>query len=158
LQLVSIITNDWPYSVPSSVEHYLIWTVLPVLPPDLPPIIRPRVHQDGLWGFTGCTADSPPPSPSLLPACLPALSEWCITEASLICSPRGTDEEEAALREVGLEVRKFIVATWKEREWETAWFVNPFRLQSVPDMAHIHVFARYKSPEEMDAWDTTATR
>jgi len=115
--------------VPSSVEHYLIWTVLPVLPPDLPPIIRPRVHQDGLWGFTGCTADSPPPSPSLLPACLPALSEWCITEASLICSPRGTDEEEAALREIGLE--------------------------SVPDMAHIHVFARYKSPEELNAWDTT---
>jgi hypothetical protein len=22
-------------------------------------------------------------------------------------------------------------------------------------MAHIHVFARYKSPEEMNAWDTT---
>ncbi|KAH9983314.1 hypothetical protein BJV74DRAFT_850752 [Russula compacta] len=154
LQLVSIITNDWPYSVPPSIEHYLIWTVLPVLPPNILPIIRPRLLQDGLWGFTGYTADSPPPSPSLLPACLPALSDWGVTEASLVRSPRATEEEETAIREAGMEVHRFIITVWKEREWETAWFVNPPRLQSVPALAHIHVFARYKSPEEIHAWDT----
>ncbi|KAI0304295.1 hypothetical protein B0F90DRAFT_1809160 [Multifurca ochricompacta] len=158
LQLVSIIMNDWPYSVPPSIEHYLIWTVLPILPPDIPSIIKPRILQDGIWGFTGHGANLLPPSPSLLPASLPALSDWGITEAALIRSPRGTEEEEAAVREAGLEVHKFIITTWKEREWETAWFVNPPRLQSVPSLAHIHVFARYKSPEERDIWDAETLR
>ncbi|KAF8476643.1 hypothetical protein DFH94DRAFT_634849 [Russula ochroleuca] len=157
LQLVSIITNDWPYLVPTFIEHYLIWTVLPILPHDLPSIIRTRLLQDGLWGFTGYTPDSPPPSPSLLPTCLPALSDWCVTEASLIRTPRGTEEEETAVREAGLEVHKFVIATWKEREWETAWFVNPPRLQSVSALEHIHVFARYKSAEEANAWDHKTT-
>ncbi|KAH9980138.1 hypothetical protein BGW80DRAFT_1454671 [Lactifluus volemus] len=154
LHLVSIIMNDWPYSVPSSVEHYLIWTVLPIFPPDLPPVIKPRLLQDGLWGFTGYTANSPPPSPSKLPTCLPALSDWGVTQASLIRSPRGTADEEAALQQAGSDVHKFIIATWKEQEWETAWFVNPPRLQSVPALAHIHVFARYKSTDEMIAWNS----
>ncbi|KAH9080391.1 hypothetical protein EDB83DRAFT_2339164 [Lactarius deliciosus] len=149
-QLVSIIMNDWPYSVPSFIEHYLIWTVLPILPPNLPPLIEPRLLQDGLWGFTGYPADSPPPSPSQLLACLPALTDWGITEASLIRSTRGTEEEETAVREAGSEVHRFVVATWKEREWETAWFVNPPRLQSVPSLAHIHVFARYKSLPDIE--------
>ncbi|KAI0270026.1 hypothetical protein BC834DRAFT_819846 [Gloeopeniophorella convolvens] len=157
-QLVSIIMNDWPYSVPASIEHYLIWTVLPILPHSLPPSIEPRLLQDGLWGFTGFTEDSPPPSPSLLPSYLPALSDWGITEASLIRSARGTDEEEAAVRDAGLEVHKFILATWGEREWETAWFVNPPRLQSVPALAHIHVFARHKTPEEASTWDVQTSR
>jgi hypothetical protein len=43
----------------------------------------------------------------------------------LIRTPRGTEEEEIAVREAGLEVHKFVIATWREREWETAWFVNP---------------------------------
>jgi len=144
-QLVSIIMNDWPYSVPSFIEHYVIWVVLPILPPDLPPLIKPRLFQDGLCGFTGYSEDSPPPSPSQLLACLPALSDWGVTEASLIRSTRGTEEEETAVREAGSEVHKFVVATWKEQEWETAWFVNPPRLQSVPALEHIHVFARYKN-------------
>jgi hypothetical protein len=76
-------------------------------------------------GFTGYSADSPPPSPSQLSACLPALSDWGVTEASLIRSTRGTEEEETAVREAGAEVHQFVVATWKEQEWETAWFVNP---------------------------------
>ncbi|KAH9047673.1 hypothetical protein EDB84DRAFT_1460551 [Lactarius hengduanensis] len=149
-QLVSIIMNDWPYSVPSFIEHYLIWTVLPILPPNLPPLIEPRLLQDGLWGFTGYPENSPPPSPSQLLACLPALTDWGITEASLIRSTRGTEKEETAVREAGSEVHRFVVATWKEREWETAWFVNPPRLQSVPSLAHIHVFARYKSLPDIE--------
>lgn len=36
-----------------------------------------------------------------------------------------TEEEEMAVREAGSEMHKFIITTWKEREWETAWFVNP---------------------------------
>ena len=120
-----ITSTDDCLTVPPFIEHHLIWSVLPIFPPDLPAIVKTRLLQDGMWGFTGYTADSPPPSPSLLPACLPALSDWGITEASLMVRPCEPEEEEIAVREVGLEVHKFVIANWKEREWETAWFVNP---------------------------------
>lgn len=105
---------------------------------------------------------SPPPSPSTLPTCLPALSEWGITMDKLIRSEKGTEEEEALVRRAGEEVNNFVKKRWAEADWETAWFVNPpvgdafvsfatmankagsQRLQSVPGLAHIHVFARQK--------------
>ncbi|KAL4246574.1 Protein of unknown function DUF3605 [Abortiporus biennis] len=149
-ELISIIMNDWPYSVPSNVEHSLIWTRLPIYPPNLPESIKPRIDQDGLWGFTGNI--SPPPSPSTLPACLPALSEWGVTMDKLIRSPKPSEEEEELVRKAGEEIATFVKGRWNEREWETAWFVNPPRLQSVPGLAHIHVFARFKEPAEIDSW------
>lgn len=100
---------------------------MPILPPDLPaPSASPvsaRLHQDGLWGFTG--TDSPLPSPSTLPACLPALADWGVTMAKLVRSPRGTEEEERAVKRYGEEIATFVKRRWNEREWETAWFVNP---------------------------------
>ncbi|PSR71994.1 hypothetical protein PHLCEN_2v12204 [Hermanssonia centrifuga] len=133
--------------VPPEIEHALIWTCLPVIPPDLPPSIAPRVLQDGLWGFTG--SNLPPPSPSTLHECLPALSDWNVTADKLIRSPQGTLEEDELVRQTSSEIDVFVRRRWVESEWETAWFVNPPRLQSVPGLAHIHVFARHKSPEEM---------
>lgn len=43
----------------------------------------------------------------------------------LIRSSRGSDEEEAQVRAYGEEIATFIRRRWVEREWETAWFVNP---------------------------------
>lgn len=136
---ISVITNDWPYSgmlylpqvaqvadfspVPPEIEHTLIWTQMPIIPTDLPRSITPRVKQDGLWGFTGSLGT--PPSPSLLPQCLPALTDWGVTADKLIRSPKGTDEEETLIKQAGSEIDKFIKRRWVEREWETAWFVNP---------------------------------
>ncbi|KAK7690283.1 hypothetical protein QCA50_006938 [Cerrena zonata] len=137
--------NDWPYSVPPEIEHSLIWTRLPMTPTDLPPSLAPRIAQDGLWGFTG--NDSPPPSPSLLPACLPALAEWGVTMDNLIRSPKGTPEEEERVKRAGDEISTFVKRRWNEDEWETAWFVNPPRLQSIPGLAHAHVFAKYKGKD-----------
>ncbi|OCF40891.1 hypothetical protein I317_05341 [Kwoniella heveanensis CBS 569] len=51
----------------------------------------------------------------------------------------------------GQEVGKMVKALWDERGWECLWFVNPPRLQSVPGLSHFHVFARRKTPEEIDA-------
>ncbi|OBZ71084.1 hypothetical protein A0H81_08947, partial [Grifola frondosa] len=149
-ELISIIMCDWPYSVPLEIEHALIWTRLPILPPSLPSAddcpLSARLHQYGLWGFTGLS--SPPPSPSTLPACLPALSEWGVTLEDLTIAPPMTEEEERGVRLYSTEVEKFIKRRWVEPEWETAWFVHPPRLQSVPGLAHIHVFAKHKTPED----------
>ncbi|KAJ2986494.1 hypothetical protein NUW54_g9746 [Trametes sanguinea] len=43
-EMYCITMNDWPYSVPPEVEHSLIWSRVPILPPDLPPpLIVPNV-------------------------------------------------------------------------------------------------------------------
>ncbi|KLO08281.1 hypothetical protein SCHPADRAFT_835514 [Schizopora paradoxa] len=162
--LICIIQNDWPYSVPLEIEHTLIWTRVPILPPPhlipsqiaetLPEELRARItkrlEQDGIWGFTGNV--EPPPSPSLLPQYLGALSEWGITMDKLIRSSEGSADEEALIATAGDEIRKFIKQRWNEAEWETAWFVNPPRLQSVKGLAHGHVFARKKSNIEVEEW------
>ncbi|KZP06145.1 hypothetical protein FIBSPDRAFT_842412 [Athelia psychrophila] len=148
-ELISIIQNDWPYSVPPEIEHILIWTRLPIINFSKVPLqITGRLRQDGLWGFTG--SDLPPPSPSTLPECLPALADWGVTMDSLISSPKASLEEEEMIKAAGTEVDEFVKKRWVEGEWETSWFVNPpQRLQSVPDLSHIHVFARRKSSSEM---------
>lgn len=143
-EYISIIQNDWPYSggylllrrerfrtychvtrpVPPEVEHTLIWTKVPIYHPELVDAkIKARIDQDGLWGFTGNA--SPPPSPSTLPQCLPALAEWGITLEKMITSEKGTEEEEALVRKAGEKVHEFVKARWNEDIWETAWFVNP---------------------------------
>ncbi|KAF8627394.1 hypothetical protein AX17_006209 [Amanita inopinata Kibby_2008] len=143
-EYLSIILNDWPYSVPPEVEHSLIWSHVPIFHLDIiPESIRKRVEQDGLWGFTGNSEH--PPSPSTLPSCIDALSEWGITLDNMITSERGTDEEETMIQRAGKEIDTFIKNRWAEEIWETAWFVNPPRLQSVPELSHIHVFARNKT-------------
>jgi hypothetical protein len=160
-----------PSTVPPEIEHTLIWSRVPVFHPDIiHPLIDARVQQDGLCGFTGSTdtIECLPP----LESCLPALADWGITLEKLIRSPNGSDEEEAMVQNAGREVRGFVERRWREKQWETAWFVNPpvsllnapflpcldidfllmQRLQSIPGLAHIHVFARKKTPEEEAAW------
>ncbi|KAG1835518.1 hypothetical protein EV424DRAFT_1357316 [Suillus variegatus] len=142
-EFISIIQNDWPYSVPIEIEHTLIWSRVPIFHPDLIPAeVDTRIQQDGLCGFTG--TDELPPSPSTLPECLPALAEWGITMEKLVRSPRGNPEIEDMVKNAGREIDGFVKRRWVEREWETAWFVNPPRIQSVRGLAHIHVFAKKK--------------
>jgi len=149
--LICIILNDWPYSVPVEIEHSLVWSRVTVFHPDLiPPAIDARIQQDGLCGFTGST-DTVDNLPSL-ESCLPALADWGITADKLIRSPRGSEEEETMVRNAGKEVHGFVKRRWKESQWETAWFVNPPRLQSIPGLAHIHVFARRKTEDEEASW------
>lgn len=112
-------------TVPPEVEHTLIWTRIPIYHETIvPPSIKPRIEQDGLWGFTGNT--SPPPDPAAhLSSCLPALAEWGITLEMMRVSKRGTEEEEVLVQRAGSEVHEFVRRRWNEIEWETAWFVNP---------------------------------
>lgn len=142
--LICITQNDWPYSVPHEIEHTLVWSRLPIFHPTLiPDAVSARIQQDGLWGFTG--SSSPTQYLPSLESCLPALAEWAITAESMICTPKGTDEEEEMVQNAGREVCGFVRRRWLETMWETVWFVNPPRLQSIIGLAHIHVFARKKS-------------
>ena len=139
--------TDFPRTVPPEVEHSVVWTRQPIFHRAIiAPAISPHIEADGLWGFTGLT--SPPPSPSSLPASLPALAEWGIPLDYTVNRSEGTPEEEELVKRAGAGVHEFVRSKWQEDEWETAWFVNPPRLQSVRGLAHIHVFARRKLEEE----------
>jgi hypothetical protein len=112
------------FVVPVDIEHVLVWTRLPIIDfPQVPTQITSRLYQDGLWGFTGCS--SPPPSPSTLPLCLPALADWNVTIDKLIRFPKATLEEDEMIKEAGREIDQFVRNRWIESEFETAWFVNP---------------------------------
>ena len=112
------------FVVPVDIEHVLVWTRLPIINfPQVPTQITSRLYQDGLWGFTGCS--SPPPSPSTLPLCLPALADWNVTIDKLIRFPKATLEEDEMIKEAGREIDQFVRNKWIESEFETAWFVNP---------------------------------
>jgi len=114
--LVRIVINDWPYSVPEGVVHYLVWSRLPFVHPDLIPVqIHDRVAHDGLWGFTGGDTE-----------------------------PKNIGADTEVVKSAAREICTFVTDNWTPQEWETAWFMNPPRLQSVPGLAHIHVFARKK--------------
>jgi len=94
---------------------------VPIVYPTLVPAhVFPRVQQDGLWGFTGGEPDP----------------RWA--------HPEKMTEQDHIVQQAGRDVEDFVVARWPEDSWETAWFVNPPRLQSVPGLAHIHVFAKPK--------------
>ncbi|KAG1808766.1 hypothetical protein EV424DRAFT_1424661 [Suillus variegatus] len=104
------------YSIPIEIEHTLIWSRVPIFHPDLiPPEVDTRIQQVGLCGFTG--NDELPPSPG-------------ITMDKLVCSPRGSPEIEEMVRNAGREIDGFVKRRW--------------RLQSVRELAHIHVFAKKK--------------
>ncbi|KAF8312472.1 hypothetical protein DL93DRAFT_2082043 [Clavulina sp. PMI_390] len=118
--LVQIIFNDWPYSVPEGVTHYVVWSRLPLVYRDLMSVEAwDHIAHDGLCDFTG---------------------------SSMRFKPDGPLSEEIAL--AGKEMDMFVKKVFPENEWECAWFMNPTRTQSIPSLAHFHVFARKKSTEE----------
>jgi hypothetical protein len=113
---IKVLPNDWPYrsrifkmsylrnylliicEVPTHIEHYVVWTQLPVIHDDLVhPSIRDRVDHDGLYGFTG--------------------QEQPKIESS--------DPNKELLKQSGKHVQAFVEKTWPESLWECAWFVNP---------------------------------
>ena len=87
--------------------------------------IKTRIDQDGLcqWGFTG--SDLPPPPQSNFPSCISKLAEWGVTMDKMIKSEPPTEEETVLIQRAGSEVYRYVKNRWIEREWETAWFVNP---------------------------------
>ena len=110
-------------SVPTEIEHTLIWTKMPIYHSDLvADTIKTRIDQDGLWGFTG--SDGLPP-PSNLPSCISKLAEWGANMDKMIKSEPPTEEETDLIQKAGSEVHRYVKNRWVEKEWETAWFVNP---------------------------------
>jgi len=128
--------------VPHDVEHWLIWSRAPIVNPS-----NEWIDKLGLWGFTGTEGSEP----AILPE-------------GITPPPPPTQEEANVIGGACQEVEKCVKARWPEPQWECAWFMNPpvsnsssprmhkmieyiyKPLQSIPGLAHVHVFARPKTP------------
>ncbi|KAG9000231.1 hypothetical protein FRB93_012771 [Tulasnella sp. JGI-2019a] len=117
-----ILRNEWPYSVPVGVEHFVFWTRVPIIHPAIAsacPKIWPLIERDGLWGFTGSNRT---PAPRIL----------------------DHEFDAAPVQEAHQECATFVMKHWPTDSWETAWLVNPLSIQSLPGLSHGHVLARKK--------------
>jgi len=119
-----VIPNDWPYSVPHDVEHWVVWSRVPIVHPS-----NERIDKLGLWGFSGTEG-----------------CEEAVLPEGVTLPPPPTQEEADLIRGACQEIEKCVRARWPEPQWECAWFMNPPPLQSIPGLAHFHVFARPRTP------------
>ncbi|GAA6018962.1 hypothetical protein JCM11491_005695 [Sporobolomyces phaffii] len=109
--------NDWGYSVPSDVEHFVVWVNQPLFHSSLCDDDDTSSTTRNTWRFVQDNGVS-----GLTPA------------------PSQSDESS---RGPGREIAKFVQTRWPVHDgYETAWFANPPRLQSVPGLAHFHVMVR----------------
>ncbi|ORY30227.1 hypothetical protein BCR39DRAFT_530056 [Naematelia encephala] len=172
----AVLPNDWPYNIPYGVRHYCVWCRIPIAHPELvnyDPALWAGIEEQGLLGFTGVTPVLDlafPPSPTSPASANPSHQvnttdsagrakfikklerhQWYSADVAY----GGQEAKKWAGVEVespgGKEVGRMVKGLWDERGWECLWFVNPPRLQSVPGFSHFHVFARRKTPEEIDA-------
>ena len=85
------------YVVPHGVSHYVVWTRLPLVHPELvPPEVWNRVYLDGLWDFVGSSS-----------------------------KPKYNGPDAPSLKVAGREMDTFVRNVWPESDWESAWFMNP---------------------------------
>lgn len=83
--------------MPHGVSHYVVWTRLPIVHPDVvPPEVRGKVNVDGLWGFVGSDT-----------------------------TPKYDGPDAPLLKVAGQEMDAFVRNFWPESDWESAWFMNP---------------------------------
>ncbi|WVQ69614.1 uncharacterized protein L199_007834 [Kwoniella botswanensis] len=166
----AVLTNDWPYNVPYGVRHLCVWSKLPIAHKSLvddDPALWTKIEEEGLGGFTGVIPLTPaekPTKPVTNGTTPPHPFGWGATQLSDYQSDNwlavdlmfgGKEMRDWAGKQYtskgGQEVQKMVEGLWDVRGWECLWFVNPPRIQSVPGLSHFHVFARRKTPEEIDA-------
>ncbi|KZO94299.1 hypothetical protein CALVIDRAFT_565667 [Calocera viscosa TUFC12733] len=111
-----VVRNDWPYSVPASVVHFVVWCAVPLIGPG---DSGEEVERKGMWGFTGGA------------------------ERRAAIGEEG--DRKGFGGESGEGITAFVKREWPEDEWETCWFMNPPKLQSVRGLVHFHVFGRPKA-------------
>ncbi|KAG8888534.1 hypothetical protein FRB98_007499 [Tulasnella sp. 332] len=103
-EFYKILLNEWPYSVPIDVEHFVFWSRVPIIHPGMPSCrsakVWPLIEQDGLWGFTGSNRT---PAPRIL----------------------DHEDDSALVQEAHKECMTFVMRNWPPDRWETAWLVNP---------------------------------
>lgn len=156
--LVKTIPNDWPYGIPAGCTHWCVWSKLPILHPSLfstpdtpfPESLREELYNcvtgDGIRGFAGFTPSSPTNpiyqwNAATIPEILGSYSQAKLAQLN----QTGKEPEEVQLTKelvsqahswASRHVTRYIIKTWPEEKFETAWFCNPPELRTVPGLSH----------------------
>ncbi|SCV74669.1 BQ2448_7698 [Microbotryum intermedium] len=121
--------NDWAYSVPKDVVHYVVWVPTPLFHADL---CRPVI--------TSTESSAPPPESHGSESDL-----WEQVKRNGLGGRTGAGGDTKDDVGPEREMSAFVKDRWNEDEYETLWFANPPELQSVRDLAHFHVLVRQKN-------------
>ncbi|KAN0060553.1 hypothetical protein ACQY0O_007014 [Thecaphora frezii] len=152
---VCVVLNDWPYAVPDGVQHWVVWSKLPILHAELfadpscpfapseAKAIYTCILHDGVRGFTGLEAGEAPGVYGNLEDGSTSLGLRCSTESPLGSGrPRGgaqgvtLQQSREGQRWAAKEITGFVRRRWPEEAWETAFFCNPPHLRTVPGLSH----------------------
>lgn len=136
-----ILLNDWPYSVPQGVKHYVVWSYLPILHSDLVSSAQEEI-RDKAWdivakrGLCGTLTRKTGLQ-------VPTMEDHKRNMPELSFESKQQEQQVAtALQEACGELVSFIGRHWNTKEVELAFFANPSSLQSVPALAHFHVLVK----------------
>lgn len=133
--LVKVAKNDWPYSIPQNVEHWVVWVRVPLVKFLRPPADEPLetldnktskernriIQQDLKDGLSGGVAGLRVQNGTKNAAAWQQLS-----------NTREIQSDE--VRQLAAEIHNYVVQHWPENKFETLYFLNPPRLQSVKSM------------------------
>ncbi|SCZ97802.1 BZ3500_MvSof-1268-A1-R1_Chr3-3g06380 [Microbotryum saponariae] len=122
--------NDWAYSVPKDVVHYVVWVPTPLF------------HADLCRPVTTSTESSAPPTKSV--EAKSDSDSWEQVKRNGLGGRTGAGGESNDDVGPEREIMAFVKERWSEEEYDTLWFANPPELQSVRDLAHFHVLVRHK--------------
>ncbi|KAK4051624.1 hypothetical protein OIV83_002764 [Microbotryomycetes sp. JL201] len=160
--------NDWAYSVPNKVQHYVVWVQKPLFHPALcvqdteTDNVKPQIDvQEQTNTFSGAESLLTPPGTPTKErgeelTCDQERDTWPFVLRYGLGGETGFGLDQKGTQSgPGREIDAFVRRTWSEDEFETLWFANPPTLQSVPGLAHFHVLVRHRGPgtswEERDA-------
>lgn len=136
-----ILINDWPYSIPPEVTHYVVWSHLPILHPDLVASATKNV-ADVAWSVIAkrglCGTLTPSPT-------FPQEVSEGLTQTAEGLGGGEREELQRVLVKACDDVVGFIGRHWDVQRSEVAFFANPPSLQSVPSLAHFHVLVKPRS-------------
>ena len=90
-------------SVPHDVEHWIIWSRVPIVHPS-----NERIDKLGLWGFSGTEG-----------------CEGATLPEGITPPPPPTQEEADVIGGACQQIEKCVRSRWPEAQWESAWFMNP---------------------------------
>ncbi|WVQ77606.1 hypothetical protein IAR50_007294 [Cryptococcus sp. DSM 104548] len=162
----AVLRNQMPYSVPHDVRHFVVWVRVPIYHPELiqhDDAKWQKIKEEGLGGFTGVI----PPIDNCEDFKAPAgdpdnIRSFYYTLSTIPGGWYHHDQSKGSAEvqkwygvqyeaEGGHEVASMVRDLWDERGWECVWFANPAKIRSIPGLAHFHVLARRKTPDEIDA-------
>ncbi|PWN51473.1 hypothetical protein IE53DRAFT_313880 [Violaceomyces palustris] len=158
--LVKVIENDWPYGIPQDCKHWVVWSKLAILHPNLfktndtpfqgdllRQVLFEMVAREGARGLTGFEDDEATRIYGTRPEWIPERWRSILEQKHGGKEGEHDDEIRTLFQLKDQEVlrltlqahiwasrymRSYVESIWSSDRFQTAWFCNPPHLRTVP--------------------------